>query len=194
MDWTKTLPPWVIPAAAGLVVLLVLILVVRLRRRRGDSFPYRRRMTVLTPEEHTLFSALQHAVGDRVLLLAKLRVCDVLELRKGLRKRQAARALEGSNTYSFDFVLCAPADTRPLVAIELLAPHESAEQRERDRFLNEACTAAGLGLLRIPHNDAHAPEDLFDKLRPHLERSQPSHGGDITPDGRREPILDLPSE
>ncbi len=193
MDWTETLPPWVIPAAAGLVVLTVLILALRLRRR-GDSFPYRRRMAVLTPDEHALFSALQNAVGDRVLLLAKLRLCDVLELRKGLRKGHAARALERLATYSFDFVLCAPADTRPLVAVELLAPEASAERRERDRFLDEACNAAGLGLLRIPQNDSYAAEDLLERLRPHLERSQPSHGGDITPDGRREPILDLPNE
>lgn len=192
MDWTETLPPWVMLTAVALAVLL-LVLVLVLRRRRGDSFPYRRRPAVLTPEEHSLFSALQHAVGDRVLLLTKPRVAEVLELRKGLRKRHAARAREQISMHSFDFVLCAPADSRPLVAVELLASEQSAERRKRDRFLDEACHAAGLGLLHIPQSDSYT-DNLIEKLRPHLERSQPGHGGDITPDGRREPILDLPTE
>lgn len=194
MDWTETLPPWVMLTAVALVVLLlVLILASRVRRRRRDSFPYRRQPTVLTPEEHSLFSALQYTVGDRVLLLTKPRVAEVLELRKGLRKRHAARAREQISMHSFDFVLCAPADSRPLVAVELLAANESAADRARDHFLDEACSAAGLGLLRIPQSDSYT-EDLIEKLRPYLERSQPARGGDITPDGRREPILDLPTE
>lgn len=193
MDWTETLPPWGMLTAVVLAVLLILVLALLLRRRRGDSFPYRRRPAVLTPEEHSLFSALEHTVGDRVLLLTKPRVAEVLELRKGLRKRHAARAREPISMYSFDFVLCAPADSMPLVAVELLAANESAADRARDRFLDEACNAAGLGLLRIPQSDSYT-EDLIEKLRPYLERSQPTRGGELTPDGRREPILDLPTE
>lgn len=195
MDWTETYPPWVMLAAAALaVLLLVLVLFLALRRRRGDSFPYRRRPAVLTPEEHSLLSALQQAVGDRALLLTKLRVADVLDLRKGLRKRHAERALERIATRSFDFVLCAPADTRPLVAVDLLAPEQSSDRRERDRFLDEACHAAGLSLVRIPQSESYAIDELREKLRPHIERNEPGRGGEITPDGRREPILDLPNE
>lgn len=194
MDWTETLPPWAMLAAVVLAALLLVLVLTLVLRRRGDSFPYRRRPAVLTPEEHALLSALQQAVGDRALLLTKLRVADVLDLRTGLRKRHAARALERIATRSFDFVVCAPTDTRPLVAVDLLAPEQSAERRARDRFLDEACNAAGLGLVRIPQNDAYAADDLREKLRPHIERNELGRGGEITPDGRREPILDLPTE
>lgn len=194
MDWTE-IPPWIIFAAVTLAgVLLVLILAVVVRRRVGDSFPYTRQPAVLTPEEQSFHGALQQAVGDRALLLAKLRVADVLGVRKNLPRRRSAKALERIAARSFDFVLCAPGDTRPLVVVELDRPQQSSQRRRRDRFLDEACSAAGLGLLRVPPSEEYAAAELREQLRPYIERSEAFRTGEVTVDGRREPILDLPVE
>ncbi len=194
MEWSEALPPWAMFAMVTLAgVLLIVALALAFRRRVGDSFPYHRQAVVLSPEERALHQGLQQAVADRALLLSKVGVADVLSVRRNLSRRRAAAALQRIAGLSFDFVVCEPQDTRPLVAVEL-ERQETGQRRRRDRFLDEACHAAGLGLLRVPPSEQYAAEDLREQLRPYIDRSERFSGGEVTPDGRREPILDLPAE
>lgn len=194
MEWSETFPPWIVfPVVTLAAVLLIVGLAIALRRRMGDSFPYNRRAAVLEPEERALHQALHQAVGDRTLLLPKVGVGDVLSVRRNVSRRRAAAAQARLSGYVFDFVVCEPRDTRPLVVVELEQPG-SGQRRRRDRFLDEACEAASLGLVRVPATEQYAADELREQLRPYIERSESFSAGEVTPDGRREPILDLPTE
>lgn len=194
MEWFGTIPPWaVFPVVTLAGVLVIVAIAIVLRRRVGGTFPYNRRPAVLEPEERALQQALAQAVGERGLLLPKLRASDVLSVRRNTSRRQAAGALDRIGSRAFDFVVCDPHDTRPLVAVELERTQESAQRRRRERFLDAACNAAGLGLVRVPASEQFASTELREQLRPYLERSESLNVGEVTPDGRREPILDLPA-
>ncbi len=195
MDWFESFPPWAVFLVVMLAGLLVIAgLALALRRRMRVSFPYNRRPTALAPEERALYQGLDKAVGDRALILPKLHAADVLSVRRNVSRRRTASALERLGAHAFDFVVCDPRDTRPLVAVELERSQEATQRRRHARFLEEACQAAGLELLHIPASEQYSTEELREQLRPYLERSDSFHAGDITSDGRREPILDLPAE
>ncbi|MEX1080929.1 MAG: DUF2726 domain-containing protein [Halofilum sp. (in: g-proteobacteria)] len=195
MDWFESFPPWALFPGVPLAVLLAIaVLALALRRRTRVSYPYNRRPAVLAPDERALHQSLEQAVGDRALILPKLHAGDALSVRRNLSRRRAAGALNRLGAHAFDFVVCDPRDTRPLVAVELERPQEAAEHRRQARFLEEACHAAGFELLRVPAGEQYSTDELREQLRPYLERSNGFDAGDLTTDGRREPILDLPAE
>lgn len=193
MEWMEILPPWVTFVVVTLAGILLLVLVaLALRRRRRRTFPCTRQPAVLSREERALLTLLQQAVDDKMLVLPKVRAADVLAVRHNVRRRRRRAAARELAAEYFDFVLCMHTDSRPLVAVEL---EGGKGDSERDRFLDEVCASCAFGLLRVPGADAYTAEQLREQLRPHIQSSRTAvPTGDMTPDGRREPILDLPAD
>lgn len=165
----------------------------RARRRRIARLPYTCRRAVLSETDRALFAALRGAAGEHAVVLVRVPLRDVLAPRRTLRGGQQHRALARLEDRRVDFLLCAPDDTRPLVAI-VVERDASGMEEWPTQFIEDACAAGGLGLLRIDPTQRYSPEMLHDALRRWIEPRPADIDADPLLDGRREPILDLPED
>lgn len=193
MDATALLYNPVVLAIAALAVLLLIWVVLRARRRRATPAPYIRRPAVLAAPERAVLSALRTAAGEQAIVLVKVPLRNALAPRRTLRRGQQRKALARLGERRFDFLLCAPDDTRPLVAIVLGKETDKRHEKSR-RFIDDACAAAGLGLLRLDPDERHSADALHDALRRWLEPAPTDPRADPLLEGRQEPILDLPED
>jgi very-short-patch-repair endonuclease len=136
----------------AVVVAVVIIAVFALVAGKGQpeqaaDFPYERRK-FLTAAERSLFGVLEQAVQADYYIFAKVRVADLLSVKKGTEKRQGHQNRVTSK--HIDFVLCDRTAMSPVLAIELDdSSHEAAERQKRDSFLDSAFAAAELPLLHV---------------------------------------------
>jgi hypothetical protein len=140
----------VISLVAAIVLLVTVVVIVGsvLAARRKPPNPYERRRQFLTPAERSFFGVLQQAAGDKYLVFAKVRVADLLSVRKGTAEPQAH--LNRIISKHVDVVLCDPRGVSPLLLIELDdSSHEVRRRQVRDEFLDQAFAGAGLPLLRV---------------------------------------------
>lgn len=134
--------------------------------KKPADLPYRRRDDFLSPAERSFFGVLQQVIGDRGVLLAKVRLADLLFVPKGdgdtgFRNRISLKHV--------DFVLCHPKTIQPLAAIELDdSSHSTAKQQEKDQFQDEAFAAAELPLLRFTARRQYDPRQIATRLEPLL--------------------------
>ncbi len=162
-----------------LLVVAVIVLIVVLSRKPGffsrlfpakgsagalaEALPYEACRYFFSRAENSFFQTLRQAVGDRYVIFAKVRLCDVIDVARGTENRQ--RHWNRIQSKHLDFLLCDPKDFRPAVAIELDdSSHERADRAERDDFVNAALHAAGLPCIRIPAARGYSPAELLRRV------------------------------
>lgn len=154
----------------GIVALIVagicLLIARKLTSHRRGPLPYQSRATLLTPAEQSFYAALRLAADEKSAIFAKVRLADLLEVQPGLPRPEHFRAFNRISAKHVDFVLCDHVTSRLLCAIELDdSSHVRRDRQHRDRFLNDALSAAGIPLLRIPAQRNHRIEELRERLR-----------------------------
>lgn len=121
----------------------------RLFRKRPDPFPYEAQPALFTKPEQKFLAVLFDAVGDDFLILGKIRLADLIRVRKGTVEWQAA--FNKISKKHLDYVLIDPEDCSIRLAIELDdRSHDRPERIARDVFLNRAMAAADVVLARFP--------------------------------------------
>jgi hypothetical protein len=113
---------------------------------------YQLKDELLNDSELALFINLQKYLGDKFIVLSKVRIEDFVKVpekdldygeRQGMRGRIKSRHV--------DFLICDRADTKPLLAIELDGhSHFGAKSQARDEFVNELYKSIGLPIEHIP--------------------------------------------
>jgi len=150
------------------VVLAVLVLLafggLKSKGKIGSAveYPYLAEKPLFTSAERSFLGVLDQAVGSDYRIFGKVRVADVLSVKKGGGKAAFFRI----SAKHFDFLLCRPDDLRPVCAIELNdQSHQQKDRQGRDDFLTEACKAAGLPLLWIPAQRTYTASSVFALVR-----------------------------
>jgi hypothetical protein len=148
----------------ALFAVLAALFVRLFRPARGSGAPpYEKRGSLLTPAEHQFYHALAAAVADRFAICPMVRIADVLQV----SDRAADRgSWQGKiNSKHIDFVLCDPHSLAPRACIELDdATHEQPERQDRDAFVNDSFSAAGLPLLRVPTARAYDARQINEAI------------------------------
>jgi very-short-patch-repair endonuclease len=166
-------------AAIALLFTVVAIVASVLVGRHKPASPYERHRRFLTPAERSFFGVLRQTVGERYLVFAKVRVADLLSVRKGTSERQAH--LNRIISKHVDFVLCDPREVSPLLMIELDdSSHQEQRRQVRDEFLDQAFAGAGLPLLRVIASPTYDQGTLSAAI---AERISSMAGGPITEGG-----------
>ena len=149
-------------------------------KRSAKRAPYSRQRFLCTAGEWRFCQKLEEAVGDRFTVMMQVRVGSMLRCDPkdwNTWGRQVAQK-------SFDFVLVERGTSFAAAAIELDDnTHLLPERRKRDKFLNDACKAAGLPLIRIKTGRYNAA-DLRDTVRAHL----PKNACEVRPNSAPSPI------
>lgn len=133
-------------ALVTLGVILLMLLVRWLRPR--ERFPYEPR-PLLTPREQAFYFVLESICQrNGWKLLVKLRLADIVAVRKGTEGYMSYfNRVKAKHT---DFVICDPETMDILAGVELDDPSHVREDRaERDEFVDRVYEAAGIPLIHV---------------------------------------------
>lgn len=140
--------------ALTLVAFVCFVLVFFIKNRQLNhpalQFPYRLREPLFAPAERELLETLQRVVGERYLILAKVRVAEVIEVTAIVRRAPWYHAANRIAPLRFDFLLCDKGDLAPVCAINL------NDSPPVDDFLDQLCRTVDLPCVHLPPEAASA--------------------------------------
>ncbi|MBS1159834.1 MAG: topoisomerase [Proteobacteria bacterium] len=174
-----------------ILALLAIVVFVILKRRNGtapgkpEGLPYVPGEGLFSAAERSFLGVLDQAVDGHFRVFAKVRVADVLSIAIGTPKSLRQKAFNQISGKHFDFVLCRLGDLKPVCAIELNdKSHEQAERKGRDKFLEDACAAAGFPLIFLPAQSGYALTDVRSAISAVLgSAAMPDESLSKTPEG-----------
>lgn len=108
---------------------------------------------------------LQQAVAADYQIFAKVRLADIVRPVHNRRSGAWQSAFNRVSSKHVDFVLCAPANMRVLIVIELDdRTHDRSNRKDRDTLVNSALADACIPLLRISAKPTYSPAQLREQL------------------------------
>ena len=120
---------------------------IRRRRTRAGSLRYFRRKFLCSQCELRFYDALQEAAGAQFIVMMKVRAAALLGCARSEWETLGRRVSQKE----FDFVLVRRGSSYVAAAVELDdSSHKLPERKRRDKFLDAACSRAGLPLIRFP--------------------------------------------
>ena len=120
---------------------------------------YRLKEHLLSRGELAFYRALVMAVGDRYIVMVKVRLADLVEVDGAGAGTMAARNQVIAK--HVDFVLCDVEAVGPVLAIELDdATHGTARGQRADTAKDRALASAGLPLLRVRATATYAAAEI----------------------------------
>jgi hypothetical protein len=131
----------------------------------SSSVGYRLNGQLFSPAERSFFGVLKQAVPDECLVLGKVRVADVITPERGLTRSKWQTAFNKISAKHFDYVVCDKATLKVLSAVELNdKSHKGKKRIDRDAFLRDACSSAGLRLLEFDAKSSYSVVDVRERL------------------------------
>lgn len=159
------------------LLILVLVLVValgvlsrQLPRQRGrtsgpTTFPYYGKKALFSAAERSFLGVLEQAVEGRYRVFGKVRLADVLGVKAGTAAAERQSALNRLLAKHVDFVLCEPETLSIEALVELDdGSHGRSSRQARDAFVEKACAAAGVHLLRFPVRSGYGLSEVRSQL------------------------------
>lgn len=158
--------PWIVVAVAIVVVLIVVASLLPRGRSSGKpaSLPYDKRPYLLSPAERSFYEVLYRAVAPSLVVFPKVRLADVVKVRKGTEGWQGHQ--NRINAKQVDFLVCTCDTLSPALVVELDdSSHERPDRRDRDDFVNDTLAAARLPILHIPARAGYNPAEIAAKVQ-----------------------------
>jgi hypothetical protein len=148
----------------GLAALVTLALILSLRAawRRRRSLPYTLGETLFSPEERVFLAALDEAVGDSHRVYGKVRLSDLVTLRRGTSRRALEQAQARIADLRIDFLVCSRESARVVCAVELIP---AKGRHGGNKALARACEALALPLVRVPAAESYPLKSLTDDVQ-----------------------------
>jgi len=157
-----------------LVVIVVIFIIFVIFRQLGTStsrrgqpttFPYKKQNALFSPTERSFLGVLESVVQGRYRVFGKVRLAAVLAVDGGLTASARASAFNRIAQKHVDFLLCEPSTLAVIAVIELDdQSHQRPDRQARDGFLDAACTAAGVVLIRYPVRAAYTAAEVNEGL------------------------------
>jgi len=166
---TLVLGAWIGYAVRVIIILVVLavaaaVAILRKTGTRTDSSPYEA-CPPLTPAERSFWQVLQQCLPEGHVLLAKVRLADMVNVKKSFDGRTRQAHFNRISRKHADFVLCDVAEMTPRAVIELDdASHQTRRSSERDEQKNNIIESAGIRVLRIRAQRAYDTAQLRESL------------------------------
>jgi len=153
----------IIGVVALVSVVVILKFVLTILKQKPSTFPYESAGILLSPAERSFFGVLEQALGNTYRIFCKVRLADVLSVKKGAANWQTA--FNRIQSKHLDFVICNPADFSILLAIELDdQSHEKPSRQERDDFVDKALETAGVRLVRFTAKRSYSIQEIQNAL------------------------------
>ena len=130
-----------------------------------EEFPYIKTY-LLTKKEWSFYKDIKPIAEKYNLhIIAKVRIADIVSVKKGLSSKAYYSAFNKINKKHFDFMLCNPSNLAVKAAIELDdSSHEEIDRQQRDYFVNRLCETVKLPLIRVT-NSKEFEEKMCEELK-----------------------------
>ena len=159
-----------------LLFVVVLIAVAMIASRMSENYapyPYKLKdVSLCTPQEAQFMTLLTKAVGDDFRIFTKVRLSDIVAVKKGVSGSLQKDAQNKANQRILDYVLC-DVDTMTVKAVIELEPASSnLQQQKRNLFLKNTLAAAGLPFLRFKAKPGYRVADLHDYIHGKIRQAE----------------------
>ncbi|WP_377727655.1 DUF2726 domain-containing protein [Pseudoduganella sp. GCM10020061] len=150
---------------AALAILLVIAGIAIVAKGKSKGLPYETTDALFSPAERSFLGVLDQAAGSDYRVFGKVRIADVVAVRKTVNSSVRASAFNKISSKHFDFVLCRANDLKVVCVIELDdKSHNASGVKKRDSFVAGVCAASMLPLLRVPAKYAYTVTELRQAL------------------------------
>jgi hypothetical protein len=152
---------WLILIAIAFFLLVAFA--ARQKRSRGssDALPYVLQSALFSAAERSFLGVLEQAVGKHYQVFGKVRIADVVAMKRGLSASNRQSAFNRINAKHFDFLLCNKDDLAVVCAIELNdKSHQKESRLQRDAFVVELCDIIGLPLVQVPAKRLYSVQEI----------------------------------
>ncbi|MEA5077694.1 MAG: DUF2726 domain-containing protein [Anaerolineaceae bacterium] len=127
---------------------------------------YRVRDNFLSPAERSFYGVVQNMIGSRLVVLTKVNLNDIFYVSRP-NENQGDRARIAQK--HVDFLVCTPAEMKPIFGIELDdSSHQAPDRRLRDEFVDQVFNTAGLPLLHFIAKHAYTKLEIAEKITPYV--------------------------
>ena len=148
--------------AIVLMMILIVVAIVAIKFSEDEvSFPFMRKTQLFSPVEHQFLDMIERAVGNEFRVMCRVRLTDVLSLRRNTNKKMAKSALIKATGKQLDYVLVSKTDMTPVLALDLvhnMGPE--GHKTKRDFFVTGALDSAGIPHARIKARHGYKIEDI----------------------------------
>lgn len=153
---------------------IALAILTKQKLDQSAEHSYRKREGLFSSAERSFLGVLNQAVGEKAIVLGKVRVADVIEPEKGPSRSDWQKSFNKISAKHFDFLLCNRNDLSLLCVIELNdSSHNSKKRKNRDAFLEAACQSADLPLIQITAKSTYNIKEIQKSLLNYIP-SKPS--------------------
>ena len=144
-----SMSPSLLLIAAAIAIALFTLALAQRSKASPNEFPYQKADALFTPAERSFLGVLDQAVGNDYRIFGKVRIADIVNVRRNPDRAAWQRAFNRISAKHFDFVLCDPANLSVVCAIELDdSSHANAKRGSRDELVAKVCCAARLPLFQ----------------------------------------------
>jgi len=151
-----------------LLLIIVVFALVLFKKKAGKDpvdFPYQSKEVLCSPAERSFLGALDQIVGKKYRIFAKVRLADIIDVKKGLSASVRQSAFNRIAGKHVDFIVCHANDLSIVGAVELDdKTHRGRGRQERDQFLDKALEIAGVPLLRIKARSTYSIKGISSDL------------------------------
>ncbi|HET9495892.1 MAG TPA: DUF2726 domain-containing protein [Chloroflexia bacterium] len=155
---------WIVVAAVVILALAGTLLPLGRSSGRVGALPYEKRAYLLSRAERSFYEVLHRAVAPNLVVFPKVRLADVVKVRKGTESWQSH--YNRISAKHVDFLVCTCDTLSPALVVELDdSSHERADRQERDAFVDSALTSAGMPILHVPARSQYNPAEIAAQVK-----------------------------
>jgi len=153
-----------------LIMVLIVLAIVAIKLSVDDvSFPFTSKNQLFSPVEHQFLDMIEKAVGNEFRVMCRVKLTDILALRRNTNKKMAKTALLRAGGKQLDFVLVSKTDMTPVLALDLVhSLGKEGHKTTRDFFVTGALDSAGIPHARIKARHGYKIEDIRDCIESKL--------------------------
>ena len=148
----------VLVALIGLIVIVTL-----LASRLNDNsfpFPFDNKETIFTPAEKNFQYMVETALGSKYRVLNRVRLSDIVTIRKGVSDKAGQKAINSANNKYLDFVICDRETMQLLGTIDLVDTKGKGYKVKKDWFVSGTLEAASIPHVRIKIKPSYSVDEI----------------------------------
>lgn len=143
------------------IVILIIVFIVKLLRR--EKYPFDKVDSIVTNSEKPFLQVLLLIIPDDFYILTKVRLADIVKVRKGTK--DYLRHFNKIKSKHIDFVICDSFNFEPLLAIELDDPsHLTEDAQDRDYVKDKVLQSSQMPILRVKTQKKYDKEILKEEI------------------------------
>lgn len=144
------------------MVTLVVIVALLASRLNDNSFPFPfdKKAAIFTPAEKNFHTLLEQAVGTQYRVLNRVKLSDIVTIRKGVSKRANQSAINNANSKYLDFVICDRNTMALCGVIDLVDTQGAGYKVRKDWFVSGALEASSIPHVRIKVKNNYSIEEI----------------------------------